>query len=239
MKLRGCFVMGTDTGVGKTCVSAALLVWLRQQGVRAAGFKPVAAGGLDAQTEINDDVATLLDSSAAGLSAADIGPCQLREACAPSIAADLEGRRIERSAIHAAAGRLAAQTDVLVAEGAGGVCVPLGPDWDSADLATDFALPIVLVVGLRLGCINHALLSAEALARRGLRLAAWLGNATGPSMPWMEENIAVLKHEFARRHPSRCLGLIPWLGECGAEPKEVARHFDARVIGHLFKDVFA
>ncbi|HRK57070.1 MAG TPA: dethiobiotin synthase [Burkholderiaceae bacterium] len=239
MSLRGCFVMGTDTGVGKTCVSAALLTWLGQQGLRAAGFKPVAAGGLDTHTQLNDDVAALLASGAQGLSAAAIGPCQLREACAPSIAAELEGRHIDRSALGAAAHRLAAQVDVLVAEGAGGVCVPLGPDWDSADLAVDLGLPIVLVVGLRLGCINHALLSAEALARRGLRLAAWVGNATGPSMPWMAQNTALLAHELTRRHSSPCLGIVPWLGDDRAKPSEVVHHLDTRALSNLLKDFLA
>lgn len=209
--MTGCFVTGTDTAVGKTRISVALLYWCVQQGWRSAGFKPVAAGmeRMDG-ARVNADVRALRDAGSVALSDTEVGPFQFETACAPHIAAALQGRDIERGAILRAAQALAARTDVLVVEGVGGFCVPLGTDWDSADLAVDLQLPVVLVVGLRLGCINHALLTAQAVHARGLRLAGWLGNTIAPDMPWRDENIAALRqHLLAYGAP--CLGLIPYL----------------------------
>lgn len=208
--LRGCFVTGTDTDVGKTVVSTALLRWFAQQGLRSAGFKPVAAGTSPRDgLVINDDVRALRRASSVVLRYAEVGPCQLTDACAPHLAAAHEGRPIDRPALLRAAQALAGRADMLVVEGAGGFCVPLGPDWDSADLACDFGLPMVLVVGLRLGCLNHALLSAQAIVARGLRLAGWVGSSVDPDMPWRDENVGTLRHELARRHAVPCLGVLP------------------------------
>ncbi|MES2877968.1 MAG: dethiobiotin synthase, partial [Pseudomonadota bacterium] len=184
--LHGCFVTGTDTDVGKTRISAALLYWLAQQGRLSAGFKPVAAGTslIDGQW-VNEDVRALREASSLTVSDTEVGPFQFEAACAPHIAAALQHRAIDRAAILRAAQVLAARADLLVVEGAGGFCVPLGDDWDSADLACDMNLPVVLVVGLRLGCINHALLTAQAVRARGLKLAGWVGNSVSPAMPWL------------------------------------------------------
>ncbi len=214
MTFKGVFVTGTDTEVGKTCVSAGLLHWFAQTGLRTAGLKPVAAGTtLIDGVAVNDDVRALRDASSIALtdtlSEAEVGPCQFTQACAPHIAAAHEGRAIDRQALQRAAQKLAARADWLVVEGVGGFCVPFGADWDSADLACDLALPVVLVVGLRLGCLNHALLSAEAIRNRGLRLAGWVGNVLSEPMLHCSENIATLDHEFGRRHQAPCLGLIP------------------------------
>ena len=177
------FVTGTDTEVGKTHVSAALLHWAGQQGWRSAGCKPVAAG-LDDDGH-NEDVQRLRAASTLPLATQEVGPLQFQAACAPHIAAALEGRSIALGPLVAQARALAARADVLVVEGVGGFCVPLGPEGDTADLAVALGYPVILVVGLRLGCINHALLTAEAVRARGLRLAGWVANTcllyTSPS----------------------------------------------------------
>ncbi len=233
-QLRGCFVTGTDTGVGKTRISATLLHWCTGQGWRSAGFKPVAAGTeLIAGEQVNDDVLALLQASSIPLTSSEVGPYQFSAACAPHVAAQLEGRSISRKTLVQAAQSLAARADLLVVEGVGGFCVPLAPDWDSADLAADLGLPILLVVGLRLGCLNHALLTAQAIEARGLRLAGWIGNRIDPDLPWADENIASLKHELARRHGATCLGIVPWLAH--ATPAQTANYLaqqDLRSILH-------
>lgn len=231
--LKGCFVIGTDTEVGKTRISAALLHWLAQAGWSSAGFKPVAAGMrlIDGQS-VNEDVRALRDASSLAMSDAEVGPFQFEAACAPHIAAALQGQAIDRAGILRAAHALAARADVLVVEGVGGFCVPLGDDWDSADLAGDMKLPVVLVVGLRLGCINHALLTAEVVRARGLKLAGWVGNNVSPAMPWLDENIATLRQ---RLHGVPCLGIVPWLAE--PNPAAVAAHFDQAALRPFFSSL--
>ena len=224
--LRGCFVTGTDTEVGKTGVSAALLHLLGANGERAAGLKPVAAGlSLIDGRRVNEDVQALRAAGSLALSDAEVGPCQLEIACAPHIAAALEGRVIKRSELLQAAQALAGRCDWLVVEGVGGFRVPLGADWDSADLAVDLGLPVVLVVGLRLGCLSHTLLSAEAVLARGLRLAGWVANGIDPAMLQPEDNLATLNHWLGGRYQVPCLGVIPWLA--APHPAAMAAHLDA------------
>jgi dethiobiotin synthetase len=231
--MRGCFLTGTDTGVGKTRVSAALLHWLGTQGLRGAGYKPVAAGTevIDGE-RVNEDVRALRHASSVALTDAVISACQFEVACAPHIAAALEGRTIERAVLLQGARTLAARADRLVVEGVGGFCVPLGPDFDSADLAADLALPVVLVVGLRLGCINHALLSAEAIRSRGLRLAGWVANTVDPAMLQLTENLNSLHHELRRRHQAPCIGVVPRLAD--PDPAAVAAYLDPAALRALF-----
>ena len=233
--LQGCFVTGTDTDVGKTRISAALLHWLTQQGWRSAGFKPVAAGTslIDGQW-VNEDVRALRENSSLTVSDAEVGPFQFEAACAPHIAAALQNKIIDRAEILCAAQALAARADLLVIEGAGGFCVPLGDDWDSADLACDMNLPVVLVVGLRLGCINHALLTVQAVRARGLKLAGWIGNSITPAMPWFGENIATLQQRF-QSQSIPCWGLVPWLEE--PSPAAVATHFDQTALRSFFSSI--
>jgi len=145
------------------------------------------------------------------LTDAQVGPCQLHTACAPHIAASMEGVAIDRQRLLQAALALAAHADVLVVEGVGGFCVPLGPDWDSADLASDLGLPVVLVIGLRLGCLNHALLTAETIRARGLPIAGWVTSSIDPSMTHAADNVATLHHELGRRWKAPCLGVVPTL----------------------------
>ncbi len=231
--MRGCFVTGTDTEVGKTRVSAALLHWLGERGLRCAGYKPVAAGTevIDGK-DVNEDVRALRDASSVALTDAEVGPFQFEAACAPHIAAALEGRAIERAVLLQGARTLAARAERLIVEGVGGFCVPLGPDFDSADFAVDLGLPAVLVVGLRLGCINHALLSAEAIRARGLRLAGFVANTVDHEMPHLDDNLATLRHELARRHQAPRLGMVPRLAS--PDPAAVAAHFDEAALQTLF-----
>lgn len=223
--LRGCFVTGTDTGIGKTTFCAGLLHALATTGRRVAGYKPVAAGAVrQGERWINEDVEALRLASRPPLSAQEVCACLLREACAPHIAARLEARSLQREALLQGAQALAARVDTLVVEGVGGFCVPLGDGWGSDDLAADLGLPVVLVVGLRLGCISHALLTAQAVAARGLRLAGWAGNVLDPAMAHLQENIETLRRELSRSHGAPCLGTLPWLAP--PAPAAVAMHLD-------------
>ncbi|MDZ5455867.1 dethiobiotin synthase [Azohydromonas lata] len=232
--LRGCFVTGTDTGVGKSHVSAGLLHWLGQRGQRAVGYKPVASG-LDMAADgqlYNEDVERLRSAGSVPLPATLIGPFQFKEACAPHIAAELEGRSINRAALLRGAQKLSWRADIVVVEGAGGLVIPLGADWDSTQLMSALGLPVVLVVGMRLGCLNHALLTAEAVLARGLLLAGWVGNVIDPGMPHLQRNLETLHHEFVRRHQTPCMGMVPHLADPNAAA--VASYFDSNSLQSLF-----
>jgi len=233
MRLRGLFVTGTDTEVGKTHVAAGLLHLLAQDGQRTAGLKPVAAGLNEVDGRwVNEDVECLRTAGSLPLTDAEVGPFQFRTACAPHIAAQREGRGIDREAILAAARGLGARCDWLVVEGVGGWRVPLAPGWDSADLAVDLGLPVVLVVGLRLGCISHALLTAESVRARGLPLVGWVANRIDPAMLHPEENLATLHQALRDEHGIGCLGVVPRLSP--PSPAAVAAHLDrAAVLGAL------
>lgn len=197
------FVTGTDTEVGKTFITCALLLALRDQGIKAIGMKPIAAGtDVDGK---NEDVEQLL--AAAGVDAPRdlVNPYLFQPAIAPHIAAAETGRHINIAHIVAACETLRAMADVVLVEGAGGFCVPLGPLSDTADLVEKLGLPVILVVGMRLGCINHALLSQQAIAARGLELAGWVANRIDPEMSRFEENLTALKERLA----APLLGVIP------------------------------
>ena len=231
--LHGCFVTGTDTGVGKTIVSAALLHWCAQQGWRSAGLKPVAAGTalIDGQP-VNEDVLALRQAGSVALSDAEVGPLQFKAACAPEIAAALENRHIDQATILSAARHLASRAQFVVVEGVGGFCVPLGPEWDTADLAVAIGLPVIQVVGLRLGCISHALLTAEAIRARQLPLAGWIANSVDPDMAHSAGNLASLRQELTRRHQAPCLGVVPWLD--APTPAAVAAHMKPAALKRVF-----
>ena len=201
MTARGVFVTGTDTGVGKTRVAVALIHALRARGLRVAAMKPVSAG--NAPGELNEDVVALLQAANVAADVRDVNPYAFAPAIAPHLAAQQAGVRIELDSIAAAYSRLAAKADVVVVEGAGGWRVPLNEREDMADLAQRLGLPVVLVVGLRLGCLNHALLTAESVANRRLPWAGWVGNHIDPSMVMAAENVAALH----ARLPGPCLGV--------------------------------
>lgn len=230
--MKGLFVTGTDTEVGKTCVSAALLRLLGANGQRAIGLKPVAAGVVRVgERWVNEDVEALRRASSVALRDDEVCACLLREPCAPHIAAAREGVSVSRAAVLAHLHTQARRADVVVVEGVGGFCVPLAEGWGADDLAVDLALPVVLVVGLRLGCLNHALLTAEAVRSRGLALCGWVGNRIDPGMAHADENIETLTTLLRQRHGAPCLGVVPWLDAPCAEA--AAAHLDAAVVQAL------
>jgi dethiobiotin synthetase len=208
-----CFVTGTDTEIGKTLISAAILHKLVQRGQRACGMKPIAAGAEERDGELhNEDAAMLRAAGNVHLPQHITTPFMLREPCAPHIAAELEGVCIEPVPILTAYAEILGASDATVVEGVGGFCVPFSDDFDSADLAVQLGLPVILVVGLRLGCINHALLTAEAIVARGLVLAGWVANQVDPAMRFADENIAALE----QRMPAPLLGRVPRLDQPSA-----------------------
>lgn len=193
--MRGLFITGTDTGVGKTLFSAALLLRLGAAGVRAAACKPVSAGCRRERGRLlNADAELLRDAAPASAPLEIVNPVALEPAIAPHIAAAEAGARLDVAvlAAHCRAAAAATAAEFLVVEGAGGWRVPLDREHTLADVAIALGQPVVLVVGLRLGCLNHALLSAEAIRTDGLTLAGWVANPLLEPMPRLEENIATL-----------------------------------------------
>ncbi|WP_019924174.1 dethiobiotin synthase [Duganella zoogloeoides] len=209
-----CFVTGTDTEIGKTLISSAMLHALVQAGVRACGMKPVAAGAeLRDGVWHNDDCDQLAAAGNVHLLPSITTPFLLREPAAPHIAAALEGVEISPVPILAAYVEINAASDAVVVEGVGGFRVPLNDEFDTADLTEQLDLPVVLVVGLRLGCISHALLTVEAIAARGLVLAGWVANETQADMAFADDNIAAL----AQRIDAPLLGRVPRLEQATAQ----------------------
>jgi dethiobiotin synthetase len=198
---RTYFLTGTDTEIGKTFITCALLERAGQLGLRAAGIKPVAAG-TDAAGR-NDDVESIRAASNVALPSTIINPYCFAPPIAPHLAAAEAGVDIDFARIASACATARQQSDLLIVEGVGGFRVPLGVDRDSADLAVALALPVILVVGLRLGCINHALLTAEAIAARGLTLAGWVANQVDP--PWPPTRMSPPSPRLA----APLLGVVP------------------------------
>ena len=217
------FVTGTDTNVGKTLISCALLECFAAQGLHVIGMKPVAAGGslrsngdtpdvplasaagCDASGR-NEDVNLLAAASTVQVDLELINPYHFASAIAPHLAAQQENIYIDLAHIVASFNALQALADVVIVEGAGGFIVPLNDTQDSGDLAVQLGLPIILVVGMRLGCLNHALLTMQAIAARGLTLAGWVANCVDENMAMREENITALQQRIA----APLLGIIPF-----------------------------
>ena len=218
------FVTGTDTDCGKTLVAASLLAAARRQGFSTAGIKPVAAGCEQTPQGLrNSDAELLRAHTSLELSYEQINPVALEPAIAPHIAAKAAGRRLNADRLVGfCRGVLMQRPDVAVIEGAGGWRVPLNDRETLADIARQLQLPVILVVGMKLGCINHALLTAEAIMRDGLTLAGWVPNTLGEKMPGYEQNLATLQ----RRLPAPMIGELPFLTEptpeCGAEYLDMA-----------------
>lgn len=202
----GYFITGTDTGVGKTLVAAALVYAFARRGFATAGMKPVATGCVagDGWPQ-SDDAAQLRAAGNVPLAPQIANPCAYPLPLAPQLAAARAGTEIALPSLMAAFTTAAAQVEVLIVEGVGGFRVPLNDMEDTADLAALMGLPVILVVGMRLGCINHALLTAQAVAASGLMLAGWVGNSTGTPMEALEDNLQTLR----LRLPAPCLGVIP------------------------------
>ncbi|CAJ0901643.1 ATP-dependent dethiobiotin synthetase BioD 1 [Ralstonia sp. LMG 32965] len=216
-----CFVTGTDTEIGKTLVSAALLTRLADVGYRTAGLKPIAAGTLaDAPTRTNEDVEQLRAAASVHLPLGTVCPWLLDAPMSPHLAAAREGVTITLPPILDAFAHARSMADAVVVEGVGGFRVPLSDNFDTAEMAVALGLPVVLVVGLRLGCLNHAALTAEAIAARGLHLAGWVGNVVDASMAGLDDNVDTLRRWINAPH----LGTIPRLPH--ADARLAAAHVD-------------
>jgi dethiobiotin synthetase len=239
--VRACFVTGTDTEVGKTLTSCSLLHAWAQEGLVAVGLKPVAAGAhehsgaLGQQSYwVNDDVEQLRQATSLELSSQQVSPYVLRAPVAPHLAARMEGVHLDVQVMVQAYQRLCGVAEAVVVEGVGGFCVPLNDQHDTSDLAQQLGLPVVLVVGLRLGCINHALLTAQAIAAKGLRLAAWVANTVDAHMPELQNNVQAIHQRLQVWAPVGqhvvCAGFVPRLSDSGAEPvaKAAATYLDWR-----------
>lgn len=188
------FVTGTDTGVGKTLISCALLYAFAAQNKRVVGMKPVAAG-CD-EDGLNDDVKKLRAATNILATLGQINPYSFIHPIAPHIAAHNAGVRISFDRIIKSYNELASQAELVIVEGAGGFQVPLNDTQDSADLAIEFGLPVIVVVGMRLGCLNHALLTIRAISDCGLTCAGWVANVTVPDMIALDENIQALQQRI-------------------------------------------
>lgn len=213
------YITGTDTGIGKTLASSALLHALRGHGLRAVGMKPVASGceRIDGEWK-NADALALQAAGEPGIAYADINPFALEHPLAPELAARDAGVDVTLDPILAAYARLAQQADALVVEGVGGWAAPLSASLMQADLVRALRVPVVLVIGLRLGCLNHALLSARAIAADGVHLAGWIASQVDPDMQRVDDNIAMLR----ARMPAPCWGVLPHAPD--ADPAAMARH---------------
>jgi dethiobiotin synthetase len=206
--IRGFFITGTDTDVGKTWVTLGLLKILADAGYQTAAFKPAACGAVEtAQGLRNQDALLLGEQATLRASYDEVNPYFFAAPIAPHLAARDAGIRIELPRVKAWFDALAARAHVVIAEGAGGWLVPLNERDTVADLARCLGLPVILVVGMRLGCLNHALLSAEGIAQRGVKLAGWVANAIQPHFSELERNVEALRERIA----APLLGRVPYL----------------------------
>jgi len=217
------FVTGTDTDAGKTLISAGLLARARAQGLTTRGIKPVASGSeRTAQGVRNRDALLLQRYSAPAVDYTEVNPVTLEPAVAPHLAAREAGMTLEASSLIAHIRRVQASPRQFgLVEGAGGWRVPLNRQEDLSAIARALELPVILVIGLRLGCINHARLSAEAIRADGLRLAGWVGNHIDPDYAETEDTLAMLAHHL----DAPCLGHVPWIDAAEEHGPEVAARY--------------
>lgn len=216
----GFFVTGTDTGIGKTTVSCALLHAFAVQGKTVVGMKPIAAGSENGQWI---DVEHLLAASNVNVTRQQINPYAFDPPISPHIAAQQAGMEIDLSVMHRAYLELSKQAEIIIVEGAGGFWVPINQHQTGADLAKILDLPVILVVGMRLGCLSHALLTGQAIRAAGLTLAGWVANCIDPQMLALAQNIATLEQWM----DCQLLGVVPFENDMdvqkGAEFMDVAR----------------
>jgi dethiobiotin synthetase len=207
--MTGFFVTGTDTEVGKTLVSGALILKLREQGKQAIGFKPVAAGTYQSANGelLNEDLETLRIASGLAPGQMNLSSYVLDMPVAPHLAAASKGIVLQLGTIMQGLLETQKHSDCLVIEGAGGLLIPLNDHENLGDLVQQISLPVILVVGMKLGCINHALLTQEAIKARGLKIAGWVANSLANEMPLLQENVATLQTKIN----APFLGLIPSL----------------------------
>lgn len=215
------FITGTDTNVGKTLIAAGLLIAAKNKGLTTAALKPVAAGCAKTDEGLRNADALLLQSVITQSLVYDqINPYALEAAIAPHIAAQQEKRSLSVDRLSGFCRGVLGSADFTLLEGAGGWRVPINPRETLADLAKNLQLPVIIVVGVRLGCINHALLTFEAIVRDGVPVAGWVANCVDADMPVLQDNIDSLR----ARLPVPCLGVVPFLVD--QSPSLVATYFD-------------
>ncbi len=218
------FVTATDTDAGKTITTTALLHLASQAGLTTRGLKPIAAGCVETEEGLRNADALLLQQYATLNTDYDqVNPVALKEPIAPHLAAGMRTLSADRIAAYCR-GAMLQPVDMILVEGAGGWRVPLNPRESMSHLVKQLNIPVILVVGMKLGCLNHALLTAEAIARDGVSIVAWVATQTDPSMLKVQENLATLKQRF--RAP--CLGFIPWIE--GVTPEKAAEYLDLSVL---------
>lgn len=224
--MSGLFITGTDTDAGKTVVALGIMVALQRRGLRVLGMKPVATGCIKTAEGWRNADALALRAQGSVLQPYEwVNPYAFVPPIAPHLAAAAVGVRIEPEPICAAYAALRARADAVIVEGAGGWRVPLGPAWDLSDLPKLLDLPVVLTVGVRLGCLNHARLSAESICASGAAWGGWIATQRDPLMPYREENLDALRELL----PGPLLGVVPWLES--PTPERVADCLDGVVIG--------
>ena len=207
-RTRDYFITGTDTEIGKTFITSALLRAFAQQGWSTLGMKPIASGAEEIDGVLhNEDVDSLVAASSVKAPQEIVVPYLMRTPAAPHIVAAVENVKMDVQYIASCYQQAQQLADVVLVEGVGGFCVPLDDETSTVDLAQRLALPVILVVGMRLGCINHALLTAQAIKASGLRLAGWVANTVDNDMKFFEENVQALK----QRLDAPCLAVMPRL----------------------------
>ncbi|MDD1783682.1 dethiobiotin synthase [Enterovibrio sp. ZSDZ35] len=220
------FVTGTDTEVGKTVASMAVMHAISKAGYRIAGYKPVAAGSKETDEGLmNSDAIRLRAASNVELAYEEVNPCLLDAACSPHIAADIEGRSVDFSVLSKGLRDIQAKADVALVEGAGGWRVPVSYDSTLADWVREEKLPVILVVGIKLGCLNHAYLTAEAVRRDGLEVVGWIANRVNPGTEHYSDIVKTLEHHL--QVPK--LGEIPYL--CSVKSRDLSEYIDIAPLG--------
>lgn len=226
--MSGVFVTGTDTGCGKTAISAGLMAVLQATGLRVLGMKPVASGCAPTPYGLrNADALALQQQGSRREPYERINPYAFAPPIAPHLAATEAGVAIDLTAIVRAYGALETKADLVVVEGVGGWRVPLGPDFSLSDLPAALELPVILVVGLKLGCLNHARLTAESIQSSDTRLIGWIGNQVDPGMLALDANLATLTALI----DAPCLGVVPWLDH--PEPAQVAAFLHTELLNPI------
>jgi len=224
--MKGFFISGTDTGVGKTWMTAALLHAMGNRGLRVAGLKPLACGGHETRDGWrHDDAVLLMQQATVTLPYEAVNPYPLREPIAPHIAAQRAGLRLSAAALHEACTTLDVELDYLLIEGVGGWEVPINEYETTAHFARMVGFPVIVVVGIRLGCLNHALLTCDAVLRRQLNVTGWIANIIDPQMLMIQENIEALES----RLPAPRLATVPYLPRFDAA--RIAAHYNTDMLG--------
>jgi dethiobiotin synthetase len=224
----GLFVTGTDTGCGKTEITLGIMHSLQQQGECVLGMKPIASGGLVTEEGLrNEDALRIQAQCSQTIPYSSVNPLVYQPPISPHLAAKAEGQTISLDEILQDYHDLQEQADRVVVEGVGGWHVPLGDSITLADLARTLDLPMIMVVGIRLGCLNHALMTAECILNSGVQLKGWVANLVDPEMQAIEDNIITLQSWL----PAPCLGEVPYLESLS--PEQVASYLDGALLDEI------